>query len=346
VLSKFPRIRLAHTPTPLEPMGNVTRELGGARYFVKRDDCTGLAMGGNKARQLEFYLGEALTQGCDSVISTGATQSNFLRMLAAAACRLGMQCHLQLENRVANMPDDYHTSGNVLLDKVLGAKLYHYPQGEDEHGADAQLREIGERLRAHGRRPYVIALSPDNPPKGALGYVDAARELLEQSAALGIDIDAVVVASGGAFTHSGLLVGLRLLGSRARVAGICVRRDVKAQAERVFAMATRLGEMLGRTNPVGREDVWLEDAYLGPGYGRVTPATLAAIDLAARCEGLLLDPVYTGKAFAGLIDLSQRGAFGADQNIVFLHTGGVPALFAYHDALFTTDRPREAGGAP
>ncbi len=334
MLSEFPRARLAHVPTPLEPLETFSRRLSDARYFVKRDDCTGLAMGGNKARQLEFYLGEALAQRCDAVLSTGATQSNFLRMLAAAACKLGIECHLQLEQRVEGMPEDYYNSGNVLLDRILGARLHAYPRGEDEVGADARLRELAEELRARGRRPFVIALSPDNPPKAALGYVDAASELLEQGATMGVEIDAVVVASGGAFTHSGLLVGLRARGSQARVHGICVRRNAKAQGERVFEMCQKLCDMLHRPGLVAREDVCVDDAYLGPGYGRVDTATMEAIGIAARAEGLLLDPVYTGKSFAGLIGLARQGVFGGGKNVVFVHTGGTPALFGYQQALF------------
>lgn len=334
MLSAFPRARLAHVPTPLEALEALSQRLGHARYFVKRDDCTGLAMGGNKARQLEFYLGEALAQRCDTVLSTGATQSNFLRMLAAAACKLGIECHLQLEHRVDGMPEEYYGSGNVLLDKILGAHLHSYPQGEDERGADTRLREIAEELRRRGRRPFVIALSPDNPPKAALGYVDAASELLEQSVNRGVEVHAVVVASGGAFTHTGLLVGLRALGSKARVHGICVRRDAKAQGERVFDMSRRLCEMLRRPGLIVRDDVHVDDAYLGPGYGRVNAATMEAIDMAARAEGLLLDPVYTGKSFAGLIGLARQGAFAREENVVFVHTGGTPALFAYRQALF------------
>ena len=175
MLERFPRAALAHAPTPLEPLPNLARELGGAQLFVKRDDCTGLAMGGNKARQLEFYFGEALAQGCDTVISTGATQSNFVRMMAAAACKLGMRCHIQLESRVPGMPEEYHVSGNVLLDRLFGAHLHFYPEGEDESGADQQLREIAERARQEGASPHVISITADHPPVGALGYVEIGR---------------------------------------------------------------------------------------------------------------------------------------------------------------------------
>ncbi|MFQ5936528.1 MAG: D-cysteine desulfhydrase family protein [Acidiferrobacterales bacterium] len=337
MLEKFPRAKLAHTPTPLEPMDRVTRELGTARVFVKRDDCTGLAMGGNKARQLEFYLGEAMANGCDTVVSTGATQSNLVRMMAAGARKLGLACHIQLEHRVSGMAEDYHTSGNVLLGQVLGAQIYHYPEGEDEGGADARLHEIATTIKRQGGRPYVISITADHPPVGALGYVDAAAELLRQSAEMGINFDVVVLASGGACTHVGMLVGLRALGNNARVIGICVRRDAGAQRERVLQMAAALCEMIGRPDLITAEDVWVDDSYLGPGYGRTNAGTLEAIRLAAEREGLLLDPVYTGKSFAGVIGLARQGVLEPSWNVVFLHTGGAPALFGYQQALFASD---------
>mgnify|MGYP003340968967 FL=1 len=334
MLERFPRAALAHAPTPLEPLPNIARELGGPRLFVKRDDCTGLAMGGNKARQLEFYFGEALAQGCDTVVSTGATQSNFVRMMAAAACKLGMRCHIQLESRVPGMPEEYYVSGNVLLDRLFGAHLHFYAEGDDDSGADQHLREIAERARQEGASPHVISITADHPPVGALGYVAAAAELLRQAEDMGVQIDVVVLASGGAFTHVGMLAGLRALGSRARVVGICVRRGADAQRNRVQEMADRLAGLLGRSGLVKPDDIWVEDAYLGPGYGQADAGTLKAIHLAAEREGLLLDPVYTGKSFAGLIGLLRQGLFKADKNVVFLHTGGAPALFAYNQVLF------------
>lgn len=337
MLKKFPRARLAQVPTALEAMPNMTRELGGAQLFIKRDDCTGLALGGNKARQLEFYLGEALANGCDTVISTGAVQSNFVRMMAAGARKLGLQCHIQLEDRVPGMPEEYHVSGNVLLDQLLGAQLYRYADGEDEAGANARLHEIARELKKGGRRPHVIDITADHAPVGALGYVDAAEELLRQVQQRDIRLDAVVLASGGAFTHVGMLVGLRAFGCQAKVIGICVRRKAPDQKQRVTRMAQMLCEMLGRPNLVTPDDVWVDDSYLGTAYGRVPAPTREAISLMAQSEGVLLDPVYTGKAFAGLIGLARQKLLKADWNVVFLHTGGAPALFAYRQALLTTE---------
>ncbi|MBI4184660.1 MAG: D-cysteine desulfhydrase [Proteobacteria bacterium] len=329
LLADFPRVRLAHVPTPLEAMPNLSRQLGGPALLVKRDDCTGLALGGNKARQLEFYLGEAIAQGADTVITTGAVQSNHSRMTAAAARKLGLGCEIQIEDRVAERGLAYRASGNMLLYRVFGARLHPFAEGENERGADANLELIAGRVRAAGGRPYVIPLGPEHPPIGALGYVDCAQELLKQARETGIEIDTVVVASGSASTHSGLLAGLRALESPARVCGICIRRRGNAQAERVLMRARMVADLLGRPGLVRADDVWVEDGFLGPGYGQPTAEMREATALAARLEGLLVDPVYTGKALAGLIGLVRRGAFTAGANVVFLHTGGTPALFGY-----------------
>lgn len=341
-LEKFPRARLALLPTALESMPNLSRELGGVQLLIKRDDCTGLALGGNKARQLEFYLGEALANGCDTVISTGAVQSNFVRMMAAGARKLGLQCHIQLEDRVPDMPEEYHVSGNVLLDQLFGAQLHYYAYGEDEAGANARLQEIAGELEKTGRRPHVIDITADHAPVGALGYVDAAQELLRQLEERGINVDVVVLASGGAFTHVGMLVGLRALGCQAQVIGICVRRKASAQRQRVMHMARMLCEMLGKPNLLTPEDIRVDDAYLGGAYGQVPAATCEAISLMAQSEGVLLDPVYTGKAFAGLLGLARQGQLKTGANVIFLHTGGTPALFAYRQALLRSERAATA----
>lgn len=328
-LADFPRVRLAHTPTPFEPMDGLTKLLGGPRLYVKRDDCTGLAMGGNKARQLEFYLGEARARDADTILITGAVQSNYLRMTAAAAARLGMACEIQHEERVPGMDADYHNSGNVLLDRVLGATIHACPGVADEKAADAALEAIAGDVRARGGRPYVIHLGEAHPPLGALGYIDAAREVLDQASQAGLALDLIVVPSGSALTHVGMLVGLRLAGSRVPVLGICVRRGRDEQAERVLRRASEAADMIGKPGLISAEDVRVEDRVLAPGYGVANDETLEAISLAARHEGLLLDPVYSGKALAGLIALVREGAVAPDHTVVFLHTGGTPALFGY-----------------
>ncbi len=328
-LSNLPRVRLAHLPTPLEDMPNLGARLGGPRLLVKRDDCTGVAMGGNKARQAEWYFGAALEAGADTVITTGAVQSNHARMTCAYARRLGLAVEIQLEHRVSGRGEIYANSGNVLLDRLLGARIHEYPDGEDEKGADENLARIAARVKSEGGKPYVIPLSPDHPPVGALGYLEAASEILGQAAAMAITIDAIVVPSGSASTHAGLLAGLRALGSDARVFGVCVRRDAESQAKRV-AMRSAETEILAKLpNAVSAADIWVSDDYLGPGYGQSTPEMMEAMRLAGECEGLLLDPVYTSKSMAGLVGAIRDGVFAAGETIVFLHTGGTPALFAY-----------------
>ena len=328
--AKFPRVTLAHTPTALEPMPHLSRLLGGPKLYIKRDDCTGLFLGGNKARQLEYYFGEAIAQGADTVLTTGAVQSNHARQTAAAARKLGLKCEIQLENRVAGMaPEYYNLSGNVLLYRMLGVPIHTYPVGEDEAGADANLQKIADRIRKEGGKPYIIPLAAHHPPLGALGYVDAMAEILEQARAMKITIDAIVLPTGSAATHAGALAGLRALGSRIKVFGICIRRSAKLQAERVLQRTRAAANLLGTAHTIGNDDVWVTDDYLGPGYGLPTPELMEAMDLAAQTEALLVDPVYTGKAMAGLIGLVRKGHFKPTETVVFLHTGGIPSLFAY-----------------
>ena len=328
-IADYPRACLAHTPTPLELMPNLTELLGGPDLFVKRDDCTGLAMGGNKARQLEFYFGEALAQKADTVIITGAVQSNFVRQTAAAAAKLGMACEVQLESRVPTSAPEYENSGNVLLDRLLGAKVHYYPEGEDEAGADKALDEIAERVRSEGGNPYVIHLSPGHPPLGSLGYVVGGQEIVDQADELGLKIDAIVLGSGSAATHAGVLVGLKLKKSDIKVIGVCVRRSQDQQFERVLSQAEACAEMAGCPGVVAKADVHVTDDYLGPGYGLSTPEMQEALALAAQKEGLILDPVYTAKAMAGLIGMVRAGEYTAGQTVVLLHSGGTPAVFGY-----------------
>ncbi len=326
-LDSLPRALLSHTPTPIDEMPNLGKSIGNVGLFAKRDDCTGLAMGGNKARQLEFYIGEAVTQGSDTILITGAVQSNFVRIAAAAARKMGMDCHIQLEERVANSSSIYRQSGNILLDRILGATLHSYPEGEDEAGADRRLEEIADGLRAKGQKPYVIHLGPGHPPLGALGYVVAAREIIEQIKAGLPEFDQIVVASGSGATHSGLLVGLRALGSTIPVQGICVRRSKDLQRTRIISRCQEIAELLKIDNPVAENDIDIDDSVLEPGYGKMNDAVFEAIRLTAHLEGILLDPVYTGKTMAGFLSQARRAEGG--QNLLFIHTGGQPAVFGY-----------------
>jgi D-cysteine desulfhydrase family pyridoxal phosphate-dependent enzyme len=329
----FPRAPLATAPTPLEPMPNLSKHLGGPNLYVKRDDMTGLALGGNKARQLEFYFGEALAQNADVALITGAVQSNFVRSAAAAAAKLGLDCHVQLEERVPDIDVTHRNSGNVLLDRLLGATIHSYSEGEDEAGADKNINQIADNLKAQGHTPYVIPLSPGHPPLGALGYVVAAQEILDDLKHQNLAISEIVIASGSTSTHAGLLFGLRALGSNIPVMGVCVRRTHDLQTPRVMARCKELAELLDIDLPVSETDVVTMDAALAPGYGQLNDMTMEALQLAASKEGLILDPVYTGKVFAGMIHRVRSDAYSDDANVLFVHTGGQPALFAYEPEL-------------
>ena len=328
-IDRFPRIRLGHTPTPLDAAPNLGAAIG-IELWIKRDDCTGLALGGNKVRQIEFYLGEARARGADTVLITGAVQSNFVRLAAAGARQLGMDIHIQLEERVDDADDLYRASGNVLLDRLLGATLHSLPIGEDEAAADAALERLAESLAGEGRKPYVIHLGVDHPPLGGLGYVLAANEVMEQIRARGFGLDAVVCASGSALTHAGTLVGMRAIGEHIPVHGICVRRGASLQRPRVAKRAAEIAAMIGRPDLVLDEsDVDVSDEVHAPGYGKLNDAIREAVSMAARLEALLLDPVYTGKAMAGLVAHVRSGRIRAGSRVLFLHTGGLPAIFAY-----------------
>ena len=331
-LAAYPKVDLGHGETPLERLENLGRRLS-IVLWAKRDDCTGLAMGGNKVRQLEYYLGRAATEGADTVLITGAWQSNFVRLAAAAARRLGWLPVVQLEDRVAKDDPIYRTSGNFLLNRLLGAHIHHFPQGGDEAAADRSLDEIAARLRGEGRRPYVIHLGIGHPPLGGLGYVEAAAETRRQLRRLGQDISHVVIPSGSGLTHAGFLVGARALGWRAPVLGVCVRRDAVQQHQRVLRRAREIAGLLGSDVEISEEDVIVDDGVLAPGYGRINEPTRKAIRLAAESEALLLDPVYSGRCLAGLVHFVEQGRISAGSEVLFVHTGGTPALFAYQDDL-------------
>ncbi|MCH7817653.1 MAG: D-cysteine desulfhydrase family protein [Proteobacteria bacterium] len=330
---KYPRAILSHTPTPFEFLKNMSKNLGGAQIWIKRDDCTGLAMGGNKSRQLEYYFGEAIANKADTILITGAVQSNYARCAVSAARKFGMAVEVQLEERTPNRPEQYYNSGNPYLMKLMGAKIHHYPDGEDEEGADAALYMLAEKLRKNGKNPYVIPLAGHHAPIGALGYVDCAEELLRQFDDQNVQIDGIIIGTGSGTTHAGLVAGLRALGSKIRVYGFCVRRDKDSQTNRVFEKTKIVAEMIERPNIITADDIWVDDKMLRPGYGLLNDDVLNAIHKTAEWEGILLDPVYTGKAMAGLIHLVKSGAFTGKQNIVFLHSGGTPAIFGYPEII-------------
>ena len=326
LLAPYPRVRLAHLPTPLEPMPGLSRHLGGATLWVKRDDCTGLGGGGNKVRKLEFLLGEALAQGTDAVLTCGALQSNHARQTAAAAGKLGMECHLFLEDRGIRVTPDYMKNGNVLLNTLFGARQHVFARGTD---LAAEMDRHAASLRQQGRKPYVIPLGGTNPV-GDLGYVDCAMELTQQANLQGIAIDQLVVGTGSGGTQAGLLAGLHAINSSIGVAGIAVSPKPN-HLELVHGVASATLAHLGVAAPLPRDRVVVETGYLGAGYGELTEGVVEAIELAAKLEGLLLDPVYTGKAMSGLIGMIRKGQVKRGVNMVFMHTGGLPGLFAYRE---------------
>jgi L-cysteate sulfo-lyase len=331
MLGGFPRISLAHLPTPLERLGSLSKHLRGPDIWIKRDDCTGLATGGNKTRKLEFLMADALRQGADTVVTIGAVQSNPVRQTAAAAARLGLGCHAVLETEVPCTEATYRASGNVLLDRLFGATLSYH-----EHGTDMPAIAEAEaaRLVREGRKPYLIPVGGSNA-LGALGYVDCATEIHRQVDEAGIAPDCLVHASGSAGTQAGLLAGFSALGRNLPVTGISVSSDEATQREKVRAVLDDTTELLG-LDDLPDASVRVNDAHVGPGYGQPTATMREAVALCARLEGLLLDPVYSGKAMAGLFAMVRSGELSARDTVVFLHTGGSAGLFAY-DWYFNAD---------
>ena len=332
-LARFNPVRFAHLPTPLEPLPRLSEALigrpgGGPDLWVKRDDCTGLAGGGNKTRKLEYLLGDALANEADTLVTQGAVQSNHVRQTAAAAARFGLACEVILEERTGSNAADYTRSGNVLLDELLGAKIRTVPGGTDMNQA---LAEVAAEVAERGGRPYVIPGGGSNII-GALGYVECALELVVQANEAGLEIDRIVTATGSAGTQAGLVAGLAVMGADIPVLGIGVRAPKEVQEANVFKLAQDTADLLGHRDRVTREMVVADCDYVGAGYGLVDDAVIEALKLAARTEGLLLDPVYTGKAMKGLIALSKQGRFDGE-TVVFLHTGGAQGLFGYQSVM-------------
>jgi L-cysteate sulfo-lyase len=331
LLSRFPRVSLAHLPTPLELMPRLSEHLGGPKIYVKRDDCTGLGTGGNKTRKLEFLMADAVANDADVIITQGAVQSNHARQTAAAARKMGMECELVFEKRVADASDPYVNSGNVLLDRIFGANLRDVEKGTD---MDAAMDDVAEELSGAGKRPYIIPGGGSNPI-GALGYVDCALEVMSQANSEGFVIDHVVHATGSAGTQAGLVTGLKATHANIPLLGIGVNAPKDVQEEKVYKLAVETAEYVGAPGVVQREDIVANCDYVGEGYGIPTRAMNDAVMLLARLEGLLFDPVYSGKGLAGMIDLIGKGFFKGARNVVFIHTGGVAGLFGYSDQLVT-----------
>lgn len=329
-LARFPRRRYTPGPTPLEPLARLSAELGGPEIWIKRDDLTGLAGGGNKTRKLEFLVAEALAQGADTLVTVGAPQSNHCRLTLAAAVKEGLRCRLVIEERVAGTyaPD---ASGNNFLFDLMGVeKITVVPLGAD---LNAAMQAEADDIASAGRKAYVIPGGGSNA-LGALGYVACAEELLHQAFDQDLAFDHLVCASGSAGTHAGLLVGLSMLNAGVPLTGINVRRPRGEQEGNVHKLAVETAALLGVGAPA-REDVVCLDEWVGGGYSIPTEGMVDAVRTLARLEGVLLDPVYTGKAMDGLISLVRRGHFARGERVVFLHTGGSPGLYAYEDVLRT-----------
>jgi D-cysteine desulfhydrase family pyridoxal phosphate-dependent enzyme len=320
----LPRLRFAHLPTPVEPLPRLSAALGGPALWVKRDDQTGLAFGGNKTRKLEYLLAEAQSHGGRTLVTTGARQSNHCRQTAAAAARFGFGCILVL---AGSRPEG--TTGNLLLDSLLGAELV-WAEGEDRQVC---LQRTFDKACSGGRRPYLIPYGGSSP-LGAAAYAEGMAEFLSQ----GQDVDRIVFATSSGGTQAGLVAGARIHGFGGRVTGISVDEPADALRAKVASLAGETASLLGHSLKFEAGEIEVDDRYLGDGYGVMGEREQEAIELFARTEGLLLDPVYTGRAAGGLIDMVRRGEIGRQERVLFWHTGGTPALFAYADCLAPPDR--------
>ncbi|HDY3604356.1 D-cysteine desulfhydrase [Klebsiella michiganensis] len=320
-LTLFPRLELIGAPTLLEYLPRLSDYLG-REIFIKRDDVTPLAMGGNKLRKLEFLAADALREGADTLITAGAIQSNHVRQTAAVAAKLGLHCVALLENPMGTRAENYLTNGNRLLLDLFNTQIEMCDALTDPN---AQLEALATRIEAQGYRPYVIPVGGSNA-LGALGYVESALEIAQQCEGA-VELSSVVVASGSAGTHAGLAVGLEQLMPNAELIGVTVSRSVADQLPKVAALQQAVANSLELEAKAG---IQLWDEYFAPGYGIPNDEGMAAVKLLAQLEGILLDPVYTGKAMAGLIDGISQKRFKDEGPILFVHTGGAPALFAYH----------------
>lgn len=321
-IEKLPRFPLTQLPTPVEKLPRLSRELGGPELLVKRDDQTGLALGGNKSRKLEFLVGQALAQGCDTLVTAGAAQSNHCRQTAAAAAKAGLKCELLLNGEKPELPN-----GNLLLDQLFGANEHWIERPQ----RPAKLRELPEQLRAQGRKPYVIGVGGSNGV-GATGYVVAMIELMEQLRASGQRVDHVLFGTSSGGTQAGIELGARITGFSGQLHGLSIDKNDPEHLEyetEVAQIANECAEYIGSDVRLTKEDIRVVYGYRGEGYGIVGDLERDAIRLMARCEGIVLDPVYAGRAFGALVDLIRKGTFNRNETVLFWHTGGAPALFAY-----------------
>lgn len=331
-LARIPRRRYTQGYTPIEHLPRLTEHLGGPNIYIKRDDLLGLTSGGNKTRKLEFLMADALARGADTIITVGAVQSNHCRLTLSAAVKEGLACHLLLEERVEGSYDE-NASGNNLLFRLLGAASITVAPG----GADltAGMEQLAEKVRSEGGKPYIVPGGGSNA-LGALGYVSCAEEVLAQTFEMSLPIDHLVCSSGSGGTHAGLAAGFSANQSGIPITGISVRAKSGPQVTKLHQLANETGRLAGSQIEVPESAITVVDDYVGPGYSLPTDEMTAAIQTFARLEGILLDPVYTGKTAAGLIGLVQQGAFEKDSNVLFLHTGGSPAIYAYPDEVLAS----------
>ena len=328
-IGTFPRHFIIESPTPLTRLNRLSEHCD-IDLWIKRDDLAGLPFGGNKTRQLEYYFGAALADNADTILITGAIQSNFVRMAAAIAATLGMGAVLQLEHRVDNDTESYKNSGNVLLSRMLGAQIIYYPEGENEDGADKALFEEATRLKNLGKRPYVIPLGNDKPPLGALGYVNCAAEVVTQAGKH--QFDEVVIGSGSGASHLGMIAGMKRFSPITRVVGSCVRRKIKFQRERLISMSKNFNNMVEETI-IEDLDIELWDGALAPGYGVLGETAATAMRLLARHEGQIVDPAYTAKVLACITERCCAMQIKKGSKVLFVHSGGLGGLFGYQDEL-------------
>ncbi|WP_370635093.1 D-cysteine desulfhydrase [Pantoea sp. DY-15] len=324
LLHQFPRLELLGAPTPLEHLPRLSDYLG-RDIFIKRDDFTPVALGGNKLRKLEFLAADALREGADVLLTAGAIQSNHVRQTAAVAAKLGLKCVALLENPIGTTSENYLSNGNRLMLDLMDVEIV---MVDALHNPTEQLAAQAEHLEAQGFRPYIVPVGGSNA-LGALGYVECAQEIAHQSEGV-VDFAAVVVASGSAGTHAGLAIGLEQLLPETELVGVTVSRKVEAQLPVVERIRSALAEQL---EVQAKAPITLWDDYFAPRYGEPNEEGMAAVKLLARLEGIMLDPVYTGKAMAGLIDGIAQNRFRREGPLLFVHTGGSPALFAYHPSV-------------
>ncbi|ALF60840.1 cysteine desulfhydrase [Psychrobacter urativorans] len=327
----LPRELLGFFPTPLIELTKLSQKLDGPKIFMKRDDNTGLALGGNKTRKLEYIIGDALAQGADTIITAGAAQSNHCRQTAAAAASLGLECHLVLGGQEPN-----HANGNLLLDKIFGCHIHW--AGSNRKGED--IPKIVEQLKKEGKKPYIVPYGGSNE-RGALAFVEAFRELESQRQSMNISLTHIIFASSSGGTHAGLMLGNKIFNTAYQIVGINIDKgetDKVPFDQYIVALANSTATLIGAEYDFSASDLILNSDYVGEGYGVIGTLENEAIAMTAQTEGILVDPVYTGRAMGGLIDMIRSGKIKKTDSVLFWHTGGAPALFAYADNLEVTQQ--------